>query len=54
MGDKAGATEFFSHYTEVDEKTLKLREIVLAHKVPRRLELQVIYIFDLNLFCSQT
>lgn len=40
MGDYDAAKVFFDHYSEVDEEMLKVREIVLAHKLPRRLELQ--------------
>jgi hypothetical protein len=31
----------FEHYSAVDAEMLKRREIVLVHKLPRRLELQV-------------
>lgn len=37
MGDFAEAEKFFNHYSEVDETMLRIREIVLAHKIPRRL-----------------
>eukprot|EP01022_Parablepharisma_sp_SALTPOND_P017709 TRINITY_DN287_c0_g1_i1.p1 TRINITY_DN287_c0_g1~~TRINITY_DN287_c0_g1_i1.p1 ORF type:complete len:741 (+),score=95.70 TRINITY_DN287_c0_g1_i1:8973-11195(+) len=40
LGDFKRAKEFFGHYSEVDEEMLKIRNIVLMHKVPRRLELQ--------------
>ena len=40
MGDYESAKKFFDHYSEVDEEMLKVREIVIANKIPRRLELQ--------------
>ena len=40
MGDYESAKKFFDHYSEVDEEMLKVREIVLINKLPRRLELQ--------------
>ena len=40
MGDYDTAKAFFDHYSEVDEEMLRVREIVLAWKLPRRLELQ--------------
>lgn len=40
MGDFAAAEKFFNHYSEVDDEMIKVRSIVLAHKLPRRLELQ--------------
>lgn len=40
IGDFESADKFFSHYSQVDETMLKVREIVIANKVPRRLELQ--------------
>lgn len=40
IGDYASAEKFFNHYSEVDEVMLKVREIVIANKIPRRLELQ--------------
>jgi len=40
IGDYEGAEKFFDYYSQVDETMLKVREIVLANKVPRRLELQ--------------
>jgi dipeptidyl-peptidase-3 len=39
-GDVEGAKAFFGKYSEVDEKFLKIRDIVIANKKPRRLELQ--------------
>ena len=40
MGDYDAAKAFFDHYSEVDDEMLKVREIVLARRLPRRLELQ--------------
>jgi dipeptidyl-peptidase III len=40
IGDFQGAEKFFDHYSQVDETMLKVREIIIANKVPRRLELQ--------------
>jgi len=40
IGDFEGAEKFFDHYSQVDETMMKVREIILANKVPRRLELQ--------------
>lgn len=40
LGDYETAKEFFTHYTQVDEEMLKIRDIVIANKLPRRLELQ--------------
>jgi len=37
MGDYAEAEKFFNHYSEVDETMQRIRSIVLAHKIPRRL-----------------
>jgi dipeptidyl-peptidase-3 len=39
IGDFESAETFFNHYSTVDETMLKVREIVIANKVPRRLEL---------------
>ena len=36
---KAG-TQFFEEYTKVDENMLELRKIVLANKLPRKIEIQ--------------
>ena len=47
MGDFDTAKKFFDHYSEVDEEMLRVRDIVIAHKLPRRLELQP------NLFLNQ-
>jgi len=30
----------FDHYSEVDEEMLKVRELVIKHKIPRRLTQQ--------------
>lgn len=40
IGDFESADKFFSHYSQVDETMMKVRAIVMANKVPRRLELQ--------------
>lgn len=40
MGDYDEAKKFFDHYSEVSEEMLKVRQIVLDNKLPRRLELQ--------------
>lgn len=40
MGDYDEGKKFFDHYSQVDETMLKVREIVVARKKPRRLELQ--------------
>jgi dipeptidyl-peptidase-3 len=40
IGDFDVAEKFFQHYSEVDEEMLKVREIVMANRVPRRIELQ--------------
>ena len=40
IGDFESAEKFFNHYSEVDSEMLKVREIVIANKKPRRLELQ--------------
>lgn len=39
IGDFATAEKFFNGYSEVDETMLKVREIVIANKKPRRVEL---------------
>jgi len=39
IGDFETAEKFFLHYTKVDETMLKVREIVVANKKPRRIEL---------------
>lgn len=39
MGDFDTAKKFFDHYSAVDETMLKVREIVIARKRPRRIEL---------------
>jgi len=39
MGDYDSAKTFFDHYSEVDEEMLKVREIVLANKKPRKITL---------------
>ena len=40
IGDFESAEKWFDSYSQVDETMLKVREIVIANKVPRRLELQ--------------
>ncbi len=40
IGDYATAETFFNHYSQVDPIMLRIRDIVLANKVPRRIELQ--------------
>ena len=40
MGDFETAKVFFDQYSEVDDEMLRVRDIVLANKLPRRLELQ--------------
>lgn len=39
IGDFDAAEKFFNHYSQVDETMLKVREIVIARRKPRRLEL---------------
>ena len=40
IGDYETAEKFFNHYSQVDETMLKVRDIIVANKQPRRLELQ--------------
>ncbi len=40
IGDYATAETFFNHYSQVDPIMLRIRDIVMANKVPRRIELQ--------------
>jgi len=40
MGDFEEAKKFFDHYSTVDDTMLKVRDIVIAKKKPRRIELQ--------------
>ena len=40
MGDFDAAKAFFDHYSQVDDEMLRVRDIVLAWKLPRGLELQ--------------
>jgi len=40
LGDFDTAKTFFEQYSIVDEEMLKIRDIVIANKLPRRLELQ--------------
>ena len=40
MGDFDTAKAFFDHYSLVDEEMMRVRQIVIDNKLPRRLELQ--------------
>ena len=40
IGDFDSAKAFFEQYSQVSEEFLKIRQIVMRHKLPRRLELQ--------------
>ena len=40
IGDYDTAKAFFDHYSQVDETMLRVQRIVIANKLPRRLELQ--------------
>lgn len=40
LGDFESAKAMYGKYSEVDEKFVRLREIVIANKKPRRLEVQ--------------
>ena len=40
IADKANGTAFFDKYKQVDEQMLRLRQIVIANKRPRKIELQ--------------
>ena len=40
IGDFETAKAFFEHYSQVDETMLRVRQIVIDNKLPRRLELQ--------------
>ena len=46
MGDFATAEKFFNHYSEVDETMLKVRQMVIDNRFPRRLELQPNLLLD--------
>jgi len=46
LGDLGRGKEMFDRYSEVDEEMLKIREIVLLNKVPRRIELQGNVVLD--------
>ena len=46
MGDFEAAKAMFDGYSTVDAEMLRVRDIVIAHKVPRRINLQP------NLFCE--
>jgi hypothetical protein len=39
MGDFDAAKKMFDHYSVVDETMIKVRQIVLENKIPRRIEL---------------
>jgi hypothetical protein len=39
VGDKEGGSEFFESYTQVPEEMIKYRNIALARKLPRKIEL---------------
>lgn len=40
IGDYESAEKFFDKFSQVDDEMLKVREIVIANKLPRRMELQ--------------
>ena len=40
LGDFATAEPWFNHYAAVDEEMIKIRDLVLLHQLPRRIELQ--------------
>lgn len=40
MGDYDAAKKMFDHYSEVDEELLKVRQVVIDNKIPRRIGLQ--------------
>jgi dipeptidyl-peptidase-3 len=40
MGDYDEAKKFFDHYSQVDEELLRVRQIVIDNKIPRRINLQ--------------
>lgn len=40
LGDYDTAHPWFTHYSTVDEEMLKIRDLVILHQLPRRLELQ--------------
>lgn len=48
MGDFSTAEKWFNHYAEVDETMLRCRDIVIANKLPRRLELQPNLVMEEN------
>jgi dipeptidyl-peptidase-3 len=48
IGDFETGQKFFEHYSQVDETMLRVREIVMENKVPRRLEIQP------NLFAGES
>jgi dipeptidyl-peptidase III len=46
IGDYDAAEKFFDSYSQVNEELMRVREIVLANKVPRRIELQPNIVLD--------
>lgn len=46
LGDYESGKKFFDGYSVVDEQMLKVRELVIANKVPRRINLQPNVILD--------
>lgn len=48
IGDFETGQKFFEHYSQVDETMLRVRDIVMENRVPRRLELQP------NLFAEES
>jgi len=39
IGDFESAEKFFNHYSQVDETMLRVRQIVIENRRPRRLEI---------------
>ena len=46
MGDFEEAKKMFDHYSEVNEEMMKVRQIVIDNKIPRRIELQPNLLLD--------
>lgn len=46
MGDLKRGKELFEHYSQVDDEMLKIRDVVLLNKLPRRMELQGNVVLD--------
>ena len=46
MGDYEEGKKMFDHYSKVDEQMLKIRQIVIDNKIPRRLNLQPNVLLD--------